>query len=447
MSESKHPPLADVAAAAGWLEGLINLERRSSWSYERLDLAPIESLLRALGHPERGPSVVHIAGSKGKGSTALLTESVLRACGRRVGTFTSPHLERWTERFRIDGEEVAGDRLVEAVTRVRPEVERLRVDPARVPSFFDATTAVAWCLFGDAQVDHAVMEVGLGGRLDSTNAVTPAVTCITSIELEHTDKLGDTLAAVASEKAGILKPGVPAVVGALPPEALEVVEARARALDVPLARLGQEILLEVSGDASGVQVLQIRDGDLRIDALLPLLGRHQAGNAALAVACAKRAVAAVATEHAFSRAAVSALEHADLPGRIEVLRESPRVLIDSAHTIASVQSLADVLHAEEGDLHLVLSISADKPVGALLDILLPLASRVTLTEANSNRSMAAEALAALVRARAGRLPVRVDPAPESALRRAVVDLGPGDALCVAGSVYLAGIARRVLTPG
>jgi dihydrofolate synthase/folylpolyglutamate synthase len=441
----QYAPLEDVGAAAAWLEGLINLERRPSWSYQRLDLTPIESLLDALGHPERGLSVLHIAGSKGKGSTALLVEAILLACGRSVGTFTSPHLERWTERFRIDGQEVSGERLVDAVTRVRPAVERLRQDPARVPSFFDATTAVAWCLFDEARVDHAVMEVGLGGRLDSTNAVEPALTCITSIELEHTDKLGDTLAAIAGEKAGILKPGVPAVVGALPPEAMEVVEARAHALAVPLVRLGHEILFETSGDPDRPPTLRVRDGDLEIHTRFPLLGSHQPGNAALAVACARRVLGGAA-QGELKRGAELALARAELPGRIEVLRESPRVLVDSAHTVASARSLADVLRREPGEIHLVLSISADKHVATLLEILLEVASRVTFTQADPNRSMTPEALADLARDRIGDRALGVDPDPESALRNALTGLPSGAALCVAGSVYLAGIARRVLGP-
>ena len=197
MREANFTALSDLAAAEGWLDGLINRERCSDWSHERLDLRAIEALLDALEHPERGLSVVHIAGSKGKGSTALMVESILRAAGLKVGTFTSPHLQRWTERFRIDGLEVDPDSLVAAVNRVGPFVERQRADPALAPSFFDAITAAAWCLFQESELDHVVMEVGLGGRLDSTNAVAPAVTCITSIELEHTDKLGHTLAAIA----------------------------------------------------------------------------------------------------------------------------------------------------------------------------------------------------------------------------------------------------------
>merc|ERR1711969_174007 len=138
----------------------------------------------------------------------------------RVGTFTSPHLRSWTERFRVDGQDVSEERLVRAVERVRAPVDAMRAGSGPVPSFFDATTAVAWLIFADAGVDYAVVEVGLGGRLDSTNVVQPAVTCVTSIELEHTDRLGETQAAIAGEKAGILKPGVPAVVGGLKEEAL-----------------------------------------------------------------------------------------------------------------------------------------------------------------------------------------------------------------------------------
>jgi folylpolyglutamate synthase/dihydropteroate synthase len=227
-----------LAEAEAWLEGLINLERSpAELRRARLSLAPVEALLARVGEPQRGLRVVHVAGSKGKGSTALLGEALLRAVGLSTGTFTSPHLERWTERFRIDGHEVPGDALAAAVTRLRPHVDALRqgADP---PSFFDVTTAAAFLLFAEAGVDVALVEVGLGGRLDSTNVVAPAVCCITSIELEHTEKLGDTLAAIAGEKAGIAKAGVPLVVGALPAEAAEVVEARARALGCPLARLG-----------------------------------------------------------------------------------------------------------------------------------------------------------------------------------------------------------------
>ena len=214
MRSSARGPITTFAEATRYLDGLINRERTGDYVYSRLDLRPIEALLDAIGRPQDALSVLHVAGSKGKGSTCLLAESILAALGERVGTFTSPHLESWIERFRIDGREVDEASLVAAVERVRPAVDALRDGPPETrPSFFDATTAIAFVLFAEAGVDRAVIEVGLGGRLDSTNVVRPAVTCITSIELEHTDKLGSTEAAIAGEKAGILKSGVPAEIG------------------------------------------------------------------------------------------------------------------------------------------------------------------------------------------------------------------------------------------
>ena len=232
--DSALAPIRGLAEAGAYLEGLINLERLSDFPQERLNLGPIRQLLERLGHPDRGLCVLHVAGSKGKGSTSLFAESILSAAGERVGTFTSPHLESWTERFRIAGREVEGDVLAQVVDRMRPQVEALRADPKTAPSFFDATTAAGIVLFRDLRVDRAILEVGLGGRLDSTNAIQSVVTCITSIELEHTDKLGCTLAEIAGEKAGILKPGVPCVMGRLPESAAVVVRERARLLAVPL---------------------------------------------------------------------------------------------------------------------------------------------------------------------------------------------------------------------
>jgi dihydrofolate synthase/folylpolyglutamate synthase len=432
------------AEASAWLAGLLDVEKRPEVPYARLGLEPIRALLARLALPEGEPAFVHVAGSKGKGSTALLAEAMLRAAGRRVGTFTSPHLERWTERFRIDAREVAGHELAAAVEALRPHVEALRAeDPARAPTFFDALTAAALWLFREAGVDAAVLEVGLGGRLDSTNAIRPRVACVTSIELEHTDRLGTTLGAIAGEKAGIVKPGVPVVVGALPPEAHAVVEARAHAVGAPLARLGRELEARVLEATPEGQRVWLRDGDCEVTAWLPALGAHQAGNAVLALACARRAAGLAAA--AAEEAAVRGLAATGLPGRIEVLRRDPLVVVDAAHTAASARALADALAAlPRARLHLVLSVSAGKDLGAILDALLPLASELTATRAEPARSLDAAAVAAAVRAASPGLPLRVVPNPHLALRAAAERLAPDDALCATGSVYLAGIARSVL---
>jgi dihydrofolate synthase/folylpolyglutamate synthase len=437
-------PIDDAQAAAAWLEGLLDVEKRPDIPYARLGLDPIRRLLARLGDPQRDLSVIHIAGSKGKGSTALLAESLLRAAGERVGTFTSPHLTRWTERFRIDGEEVPGRDLAAAVRRLRPEVEALREeDPGQAPTFFDATTAAALWLFREAGATRVVLEVGLGGRLDSTNAVTPAVACITTIELEHTDKLGDTLAAIAGEKAGILKPGVPAVAGALPEPARRVVETRARELGAPLAWLGEDFRVEVlAADAGGLR-LRLRDGPLEIEAQLPVLGEHQAGNAALALACVRRAGT---PDPVLATAAAPGLAAVQLPGRVELLSRSPWILIDGAHTAASARALARVIEGlPRRRLHLVLSVSAGKDLGAILDALLPAADEVTVTRAEPTRSQDPAAIAAAIRRAAPGVALRVVPNPHLALRAAAEALSPDHLLCATGSVYLAGVARRVLS--
>jgi dihydrofolate synthase/folylpolyglutamate synthase len=434
-----------LAAAAAYLEGLINLEKERTPRRARLSLAPIRALLERLGAPERGLSVLHVAGSKGKGSTALFAESVLRAAGARVGTFTSPHLERWTERFRVDGAEIGPERLAAAVDRLRPHVDALcEAGGETVPSFFDATTAVALLLFRELRVDHAVLEVGLGGRLDSTNAVEPAVCCITSIELEHTDILGDTLAAVAAEKAGILKPGIPVVCGELPPEALDVVERRAAELGCPLARIGREIEVAVEIDTPDAQHIRFRERDLCFTASLRVAGVHQAANAGLAVAAARRVLDPRLAPALLADVARAGLEATELPARVEILERAPWVVVDAAHTAASARALAAVLAGLGRPVDFVLSISAGKDTRSILAALLPLARSLTLTRAEPMRSLDPGEIAAVAHRVQPGLSMRVVPNPHLALRTAREMLAPDALLCATGSVYLAGIARRVL---
>jgi dihydrofolate synthase/folylpolyglutamate synthase len=431
--------------AAAWLRGLIDVEKRPDWPYHRFSLAPIRALLARIGHPEHGLPVVHIAGSKGKGSTALMTEAILQACGRRTGTFTSPHLERWTERFRVGGSEVDGDRLASAVEAVRPHVESLRAeDPEGAPSFFDATTAAALRLFRDAGVDCAILEVGLGGRLDSTNACEPAVTCVTSIELEHTDRLGDSLGLIAAEKAGILKPGVPALLGALPEEALAVALRRAAEIAAPVSCYGRDFGSELRQESLDGLDVRIFDGPLEATLRLPLLGAPQAHNAALATACARRLLGDSLPTPTLAEAVESSLSRVVLPARIEVVSRRPFVIVDAAHTASSARALSAVLARLARPLHLVLSISAGKDTDGILDALLPHARTLTLTRSESTRSLDPAQIAALARRVAPRLESRVVPNPHLAVRAARDACGDDEALCVTGSVYLAGIARSVL---
>lgn len=435
--------MRSVEEAGAWLESLINVERRPDWPYARLGLAPIRRLLERLGEPHRELPLIHVAGSKGKGSTALFAEALLTACGERVGTFTSPHLERWTERVRVGGREVEGERLAAAVGRVRPHVEALRAEsPEDAPTFFDATTAVALLCFREAAVDCAILEVGLGGRLDSTNVVTPRVACITSVELEHTNLLGTTLAEIATEKAGILKPGVPAVAGVLPEPAAAVVTARAAGLGAPVAWAGRDFGAEVVAAGPRGQRVRLWDGDLSREVELSVLGAHQAGNAALALACVRRAGGV--SDALLATAMNEGFGATRLPGRVEVLGREPLRVVDGAHTPASARALAAALRVlPRGYTHLVLSVSAGKHLVEILDALLPLADALTVTRAEPTRSLAPAEVAQVARARAPGLVARSVPSPHLALRAALAELPPGGCALAAGSVYLAGIARRL----
>ena len=452
MQELSPEKLETLEDAARYLEGLINHERRPGFDYARLDLGSVTALLEAVGRPQDSLSILHVAGSKGKGSTCLFAEAILLELGDSVGTFTSPHLESWTERFRVGGRAIDDAKLVAAVDRVRPQVEALRAGPAETrPSFFDATTAVAILLFAEAGVQHAVLEVGLGGRLDSTNVVEPAVTCITSIELEHTDKLGDTEAAIAAEKAGILKPGAPLILGEVRGEAEQVIRARAVEVGAPVRAFGEAFDVVRARECNDHEVLPWNEQvlcfrarpDFGFDARLSMSGRPALVNAALAVECIR--ALGKHSDPDIARAAQEALAKRSLPGRIEILKGDPDVIIDSAHTTQSARALSAVLAqiAPEG-FELLISVSADKNLRGVFDALLPGARRVWVTRAEPLRSLPTRDLAALVREQAPSLPIEVVEEPEKAAELAREALPQGLRLCATGSIYLAGVARRVL---
>ena len=230
--------------AVRWLESLVRTPPRTRSERERLGLAPVESLLHRIGNPHHGVPAIHVTGSKGKGSTALYTEALLTAAGLRTGTFTSPHLEEWTERIRIAGAPIGDAGFVETLDRVRPAVTALHESDAdAAPAFFDTLVAAAFLLFADAHapVDVAVVEAGIGARLDPTRVCRAVATCVTGVELEHTDRLGPTIADIAREKAAVARPGVPLVAGSMPEEARAVLEREAARAGAPVLRLGREI--------------------------------------------------------------------------------------------------------------------------------------------------------------------------------------------------------------
>ena len=414
----------------------------------RADLAqaPVRALLARLGDPHAGLPVVHIAGSKGKGSTALYLEAILNAVGLRTGTFTSPHLQRWTERYRLDARESTPTEFAALFTRLQPHVlDLLEEDSASAPSFFDVLTAAAFLLFAESRVDCAIIETGIGGRLDATNVVQPMLACITSVEREHTDKLGTSIAAIAGEKAGIIKKGAPLVMGPLPGEAESVIRDRAGSLGARVSALEQDIALDTHPGPDGGLVIQVLDEGREYHAVLPATASDCHGrNAALAIACAHRVAG---RDRGRLQAAVTrALARTRLPGRMEVIGEHPWVVIDGAHTPASTRALAEMLKILPAQrMHLIVSLTAARDATAVLAPLLERAYRVVVTNADGTRSLDSQRLAAdLINHGypASRLTATAD--PRKAVLEARQALAPRDLLCIAGSMYMAGVARETL---
>jgi dihydrofolate synthase/folylpolyglutamate synthase len=406
----------------------------------KFGLDSIETLLSRLGHPERTFRSVHIAGTNGKGSVTAMVDAALGRAGYRSGRYTSPHLIDLSERFVVAGKPVEAAAMRSAAADVRAAIESLRAEGIleAPPTFFEATTALAFELFRRAGVDVAAVEVGLGGRLDSTNVIHPAASAITSIDFDHQQYLGSTLAAIAAEKAGIIKPGVPVVVGDVAPEAWAVIEGVAgeRGAEVIRARDGVHAT-PLPSEAAGDNVFSLRTPVRDYGAIrLALRGAHQTANAILAV----RLLETLGTRGvpAPPAAMVAGLEQVSWPGRLErrVLPGGRELILDAAHNPAGAAALASYVAGAGGAPPvLVFAAMRDKDARGMLHVLLPAVGGAIMTRAASSRSADPEALAALARALAPQLFVAVVPSPVEALA-AAWNVSPR--VVVAGSIFLLG---------
>jgi dihydrofolate synthase/folylpolyglutamate synthase len=413
----------------------------------RPGLATIQALLKELDDPQQEFRTIHIAGSKGKGSTAAMAASILSAAGRKTGLFTSPHLASFRERIRIDGVPMDPEYVVDGVQRIDAATEALerRGGLEHPPTFFEVTTALGFLTFANEGVTDAVIEVGLGGRLDSTNVLTPSVGVITTIELEHTDLLGPTLADIAREKAGILKPGQHAVLGALPPSARAEIDRRAYTAGIPAWHLEEEVRvtersISEKGQNLGVELPHRTVGRLKI----PLHGTFQPGNAALAVAAVDRHFSASGTKVS-GTAVRKGLAKVVWRGRLERLERSPDLFLDVAHTPGSARALAQSLAeiapmAPPAETAIVFGCLAEKRIPEILEALAPLGENLIAVPVATSRSATA---AEIRRLALGRFP-RVVEAPDAAsgLRLARAATGPDGYTLVVGSDYLIGEILR-----
>ncbi len=398
----------------------------------KLGLENTRRALAALGDPHRALAFLHVAGTNGKGSVCAMLAEALRCAGLKSGLYTSPHLSDFGERIQVGGRPLPPRRLARLVSLVRRATRGIPL------TYFEFATVMALAEFAEAGAEVAVLEVGMGGRLDATNAVTPLACVVTNVSREHSQYLGRTIREIAAEKAGIAKPGVPLITAASGP-ALAVIEARCAGVGAPLLRLGRDFRLRRS--AAGLDYAGPR---WRLRGLsLALPGRHQADNAALALAALEAAEPRLPRplpEEALRRG----LSEVRWPGRLECAGESPLLLLDGAHNPAAARALAAHLAGLGGKKILVVGVLRDKDAAGILRPLLPLAHRaVACAPREPERALGAEELAG-VAARLGAAGVEVVPEVAAALRRALELAGPRDTVCVCGSLYVVGEARESL---
>lgn len=434
--------------AIEFLFGRINYERATSDSYSSADfkLDRMRRLLERIGSPHERMPAVHVAGTKGKGSTCAMLASVLTAAGLRTGLYISPHITAFEERMTVDGVQPSPERLVELVNRIRPVVEEMDRLPGQMqPTYFELATALAWMSFDDARCDVVVLEVGLGGRLDCTNLCRPAVTVVTNVSRDHTQILGSTVRLIAREKAGIIKPGVPVVTGVTHPDAIDVVRETAERNHAPLWRLPQEVEVLRRDVAAGRAVIDVRTPRAtHVNLPVLLVGEHQATNAALAVGVVDllRQQGWNISEDALREG----LSRVSWPARVEVVGRQPTVIVDAAHNWESAKALVRAVDTELPARRRILVFAAtkDKDVAGVLRLVVPAFDTVIFTRYVDNpRGVPAQELRSLLAAMSDR-PAHLaeDPATAWKLARRLAE--PDDLIVVTGSFFLVAELRELI---
>ncbi len=456
MAASETDLMSERERAVEWLLGRVNYERAAVFPYHerQLKLQRMRDLLARLGQPGAGLKIIHVAGTKGKGSTAAMIAAIVTAAGYRAGVFSSPHLDRIEERLAVAGEACSSAEFAALVNQLRPVVAAMDTEAITTgnsqdrPTFFEITTAMALVHFVARQVDLAVLEVGLGGRLDSTNVCQPVVSVITSISFDHTQQLGSTLREIAGEKAGIVRPGVPVVCGVSESEAQSVIARVAQQHGSRLIQAGRDFHYRYCNRSLDFEYAIAGQEHSLAAVALAMRGPHQASNAAVALATIAE------LRHQGWRIVQAAerqgLELVTLPGRVEFVPGEPNVVLDTAHNAASAQALVSTLKelAPSGRRTLILSISRDKDAPAIVRELVPHFDRILVTQYQENpRAIPVGDLAELVSVEMGGRAsglVEALATPGEAWVAACLAAGPGELVCIAGSFFLATEMRALV---
>src|SRR6516164_3529674 len=410
----------------------------------KFNLENITVLMERLGRPDRTYPIVHIAGTNGKGSTAAFLESILRVAGFRTGLNTSPHLERINERFRVNGEEISDELFATTFTRIHSVIEELLAEGKlrAHPTYFECVTALAFEVFARERVDFAVIEVGLGGRLDATNIVCPVATVITRIDFDHENFLGHSVKEIAGEKAGIFKCQVPAVIAPQLPEARDVLLNQARELACPLVETGKAFRIEREEVEDGRVRATVREmtTDRAIQLAPRLRGRFQLQNALNAVAVAL--ILQGRNYRIGDEDIARGISEAEWPGRIERLQTRPDVYLDGAHNPGAARELARFVEENfhRRRVYIIFGAMRDKAVDEVTGMLFPLASEVIFTEPQTPRAVSATELAEMAGHHAAHYSVIAE--AEQAMDEVLAKAQPEDAIFITGSLYLVGQVRQ-----
>jgi len=437
----------------------VEAELAGRWGETKLEpsVSRISALMDVLGEPQRAYPSIHITGTNGKTSTARMIEALLRAFELRTGRYTSPHVQSITERISLDGEPIPAERFIETYEDIKPYVEMVDTQQEYRLSFFEVLTGMAYAAFADAPVDVAVVEVGMGGSWDATNVIDGDVAVVTPIDLDHTDRLGETHGEIATEKSGIVKQGATVILAQQPVDAAQVLLKKAVEVDATVAREGLEFGVVARQVAVGGQLMTLRGlGGEYEEVFLPLHGAYQAHNAAVALAAVEAffGVGAARSDRLDIEAVRKAFAAVSSPGRMEVVRRSPTVVLDAAHNPAGARATTEAV-GEAFDFSRLIGVvgaSGDKNVRGLLEAFEPIFAEVVITQNSSHRAMDADELAGIAVEIFGDDRVQVEPRLDDALEAAITlaeEEGEfaGGGVLVTGSVITVGEARLLLGRG
>jgi dihydrofolate synthase/folylpolyglutamate synthase len=448
----KSKPFNSYKQAKDFLLQTIDYEKLTQYKYNTssFDLKRMVEMMSFAGNPHKKRRCVHITGTKGKGSTSIIIASILKELGLKTGLFTSPHLIYLEERMKVNDRMISQKMFVELINRLKPFIDRIMVKtPALMPTFFEIVTAIAFLYFERKKVDISVLEVGMGGRLDSTNIILPEISVITPVGYDHTARLGHTLDRIAYEKAGIIKEGVPVISSAQEPEALSVISKTCKEKNARLYLVGKDILINnikatkrngIYGTGCEIQTWKNKYKNI----FLPMVGRHQVENCATAIGSLE-----VLSENGVIKTdnemVINALAKVKCPARIEVISKSPLIILDTAHTVSSMKILRESIKENFSfkKLIVVIGLSADKDIEGILKEIACVADGLILTRTGNPREAEPEQMAVTAKRFYRKKPMVIEDIDE-ALKEARRIAKKDDLICITGSFFLAGKMKTLL---